>query len=246
MKPPNYMRLLESQNAKTPKGESLGYLTGILYLAPANEAGRGNICAKSTADCRRACLYTAGRGRFQKIKDARIRKTHFLFDNRIAFIASLRYDIERIQRKAKREGLTPAIRVNGTSDLSWLATQMAKEFPDVEHYNYTKLPKPWQRELDNYSLTFSYSGNNLNDCMDALDHGVNVAVVFKVKKDKPLPTSWNGYPVIDGDVHDLRFLDPKGCVVGLRAKGEAKKHETSKFVVQPNQSFVHIMEEFHV
>ena len=107
---------------------------------------------------------------------------------------------------------------------------MADEFPDVQFYDYTKLPKPELRIRPNYALTFSYSGHNLPDAPDALAHGVNVAVVFAVRKGFELPETWNGYRVIDGDLHDLRFLDPKGVVVGLRAKGRAKK-QTSAFVV---------------
>jgi hypothetical protein len=50
-----------------------------------------------------------------------------------------------------------------------------------------------------------------------------------VFRDK-LPETWNGYKVIDGTKHDLRFLDEKGVVVGLLAKGDAK-HDMSGFVV---------------
>ena len=68
---------------------------------------------------------------------------------------------------------------------------------------------------------------------EALASGVNVAVVFNTRKGKALPTTWNSLPVIDGDAHDLRFLDPRtphGIIIGLRAKGRARK-DTSGFVV---------------
>jgi hypothetical protein len=133
-------------------------------------------------------------------------------------------------RQAEREGLKPAVRFNGTSDLPWVAMQMAKEFPMVQFYDYTKLPKSWLRTRYNYSLTFSYSGENLAECLEALEHGVNVSVVFDTRKGQDLPESWMGYKVIDGDEHDVRFLDPRGVIVGLRAKGEAKKVQSS-FVV---------------
>ena len=56
--------------------------------------------------------------------------------------------------------------------------------------------------------------------------------MFDTKKGEPLPTSWKGFPVYDGDDTDVRFLDPKGgYVIGLRAKGKAKKDKTG-FVVQ--------------
>jgi hypothetical protein len=53
-----------------------------------------------------------------------------------------------------------------------------------------------------------------------------VAVVFRNK----LPEAWKGFPVVSGDESDLRFLDPKGHVVGLIAKGKAKQ-DRSGFVV---------------
>jgi len=106
---------------------------------------------------------------------------------------------------------------------------MAREFPEVQFYDYTKIPKPWLRQLPNYSLTFSLSEVNLELALDALRHQVNVAVVFDTRKGESLPETWHGYRVIDGDVSDLRFTDPMGVVVGLRAKGRAKR-DTSGFV----------------
>jgi hypothetical protein len=108
---------------------------------------------------------------------------------------------------------------------------LSREFPEVCFYDYTKLPRPYLRTRPNYSITFSYSGHNLRESLDALEHGINVAVVFNVRKGLPLPAVWNGFPVIDGDKHDLRFLDRIGVIVGLRPKG---KVETSAFLVQPS------------
>lgn len=238
-KPSNYRNLLTTENAKTIKGEELGFLTGILYLAPANEAGRGNLCAGKTTGCETGCLFTAGRASFTpSIIVARIAKTHFLFDDREAFLNSLRYDISALIRKAKREKLTPAVRINGTSDQPWIALQMAQEFPSVQFYDYTKLPHAWTRVRANYHLTFSHSETNANECRAALAHGLNVAVVFDVKRGAELPTEFMGARVIDGDMHDLRFLNGyDGAIIGLRAKGEAKK-DTSGFVVE--SAFVQI------
>jgi hypothetical protein len=126
--------------------------------------------------------------------------------------------------------LKPAVRVNGTSDLPKLALQLADEFRRVQFYDYTKLARPWTRVRSNYHLTFSYSGSNLSESLQALQAGVNVSVVFNTSKGQDLPAVWQGYPVIDGDMHDLRFLDPQGSIVGLRANGEAKK-QASPFIV---------------
>jgi hypothetical protein len=72
--------------------------------------------------------------------------------------------------------------------------------------------------LPNYHLTFSHSGHNLEDCLEALQHSINVAVVFTTRRSEALPETWNRFPVIDGDSHDCN-LDPTDVVVGLRAKG---------------------------
>jgi hypothetical protein len=70
------------------------------------------------------------------------------------------------------------------------------------------------------------------DVYRALAEGMNVATVFGIKKTLPMPETYNGRPVFNGDESDLRFLDPKGVIVGLYAKGKAKK-DTSGFVKFP-------------
>ncbi len=226
------MKLLTVENAKTIKGEKLGYLTGILYLAPAEESGVMNTCQFASEGCKQDCLFTAGRGVFESVYKARVKKTLWLASDRAGFLEQLRRDIVSNVRSAKRQGLTPAVRLNGTSDLAWLPLQLSSEFPDVIFYDYTKLPHPQTRIRANYHLTFSRSESNHADVMDALAHGVNVAMVFDTPRGCSLPRSWNGYKLIDGDIHDLRFLDGyQGSVIGLRAKGKARKDSSSNFVL---------------
>jgi len=219
------MRLLSvGCDAKTVKGEKKGYLTGILYLAPASSSGVANVCASASAGCIAGCLNTAGRASiFPAIHKARVRKTRALFADRDTFMRDLERDINALVRAAKRKGMTPCVRVNGTSDLPWLALEMAHRFPRVQFYDYTKHARPWDRVRSNYHLTFSHSEINESLCVDALRHGINVAMVFSTRKGQPLPKRWNGYRVIDGDLSDLRFTDPRGVIVGLRAKGRAKR-----------------------
>jgi hypothetical protein len=227
--PKGFRRLLGTANYKTSKGESLGYLTGILYLSPANESGVMNTCLFASKECIAGCLKSSGR--MPMGVKSRIWKTQLLHANRTQFLEFLRYDIGRLIRRARKLGLTPAVRLNGTSDLPWLSLQMSNEFPDVQFYDYTKLPKPYLRTRPNYAITFSYSGHNIAETMGALAHCVNVAVVFDTRKGQPLPEFWNGYRVVDGDMHDLRFLDARGVVVGLRAKGKARNQD-SAFIVK--------------
>ena len=230
-KPDNYRKLLQvSKDAKTVKGEKYGYLTGIMYLAPANESGIINTCPFASNGCKAACLFTSGMaGKFPKINLARIDKTKFYVEHPEDFKASLRYDINKLVRDAEKASLKPAVRINGTSDLPKIALEMAREFPNVQFYDYTKIPKPYQRTLPNYHVTFSLSENNLEQALDVLQHGGNIAVVFNSKKGEALPETWHGYKVVNGDNSDLRFLDESNVVVGLYAKGKAKK-DTSGFV----------------
>src|SRR5271154_2339477 len=109
------LKLLTVDNPKLSKGEGFGYLSGILYLAPANTSGVANVCPMSTEGCRQSCLFTSGKARvFPNIVEARIRKTRWLYADRPGFLRALRKDIRLVCEKAKRVGLTPAIRVNGT------------------------------------------------------------------------------------------------------------------------------------
>lgn len=231
-------KLLSTANPKIQKGTKLGYLSFILHLAPADLAGVGNTCPKATAGCKAACLNTAGRGGMFKrgentnmIQKARIRKTVQFFQDRAGFMADLAADIKKAIKFAERKGLTPVFRLNGTSDLSWEKYEVAgaknifEAFPQVQFYDYTKVIGRKVKDIANYHLTFSKADGNDTDVAIAMQQGLNVTVVF----DK-MPETYMGRKVMDADETDLRFLDPKGVVLGLKAKGRAKK-DTTGFVV---------------
>ena len=80
-------------------------------------------------------------------------------------------------------------------------------------------------------MTFSRSEENETLALGVLAQGGNVAAVFATKKGQDLPVRWKGFEIIDGDLDDVRFTDPAGVIVGLRAKGDAIKDETG-FVIQ--------------
>lgn len=226
-----FKSLITSGDAKTIKGVKLGYKTGIMYLAPADQSGVINVCPFASVGCKAMCLNTAGRGQMAMVQQVRLARTLFLKTNPVEFEKQLRNEVEATIKSARRANMVPAIRINGTSDLPRLVTPLAEEFSDVQFYDYTKIPKPWKRVRKNYDITFSRSETNQKECLDALNNGINVAVVFSTKKTEKLPDEYLGFEVINGDEHDLRFLDKKGVIVGLTAKGRAKK-DTSGFVVK--------------
>ena len=242
------MNLLSVGNPKTLKGMAQGYNTYILHLAPSTLSGH-NTCPKATPGCISACLNTAGRGGMFKrgevtntIQQARIRKTNLFYDNRDEFMRLLIKDILLGIKQSAGKGLVPVFRLNGTSDISWekypvkmvgiVYNNIFEAFPNVTFYDYSKVLGRKVNHISNYSLTFSAADGNDNDVREAIKQGYNIATVFGIKKTLPMPEYYNGLPVFNGDESDLRFLDPKGVVVGLYAKGKAKK-DSSGFVKYP-------------
>ena len=225
------MKLLNiDANAKTVKGQGRGYMTAILYLAPADESGY-EVCPMASKGCRKACLNKAGMGAFSNVQAARIAKTKWYFEDRAAFMAQLVTEVRAFIRKAIKLGLIPVVRLNGTSDIPWERVPVEGQanimalFPSVQFYDYTKRSN--RRDLPaNYHLTFSLAEDNDSRARVAASNGANIAVVFRNDK---FPSTFMGMPVVDGDADDLRFLDGRGVVVGLKAKGPAKK-DVSGFV----------------
>jgi hypothetical protein len=246
------MKLLSVGNPKTLKGMEQGYNTYILHLAPATLSGH-NTCPKSTAGCIAACLNTAGRGGMFKrgentntIQRARIRKTQLFYDNRAEFMRLLVADIELGIKQSIKKGLVPVFRLNGTSDIPFEKYEVVRQgkiysnifdaFPDTTFYDYTKVLGRKIGNISNYSLTFSAADGNDSDVIQAVKQGYNIAMVFNLKKTLEMPEyhviGHRAVPVFNGDESDLRFLDPRGVIVGLYAKGKAKK-DNSGFVKQP-------------
>lgn len=227
------MKLLNAGNAKTSKGESLGYKTFGIHLSPSNKSGF-NVCKWASKGCRAACLDTAGRGAMSNVQRARIAKTRFLFEEPERFLEQLRKEIRSATRSAERQGLVPCFRLNLTSDVPWEDLGIIEEFPELTFYDYSKSSARVSQFIQgklpaNYHLTYSRSERRGDDltCFSFLKSGGNVAVVFRGS----LPETWQGFPVIDGDKTDLRFLDRPGAVIGLVEKGLAKRDETG-FVVE--------------
>ncbi len=265
------MRLVSdaASNAKTAQALD-GLRAVILHLAPAGTAGVGNVCAWADK-CMDPCLNTSGRGQIvgeviretlarYSIHRARAAKTVRFMRDRTAFLRDLHADLASLARCAKRDGLRPVARLNGTSDVAWEAFGIPAAHPSVTFYDYTKsaaraLAFAEGKLPANYHLTWSFDGfgpchpgnasvakrlgipaTNEALARAMLSRGVNVAVVFET-----LPATFfgtptalgdaGGYPVIDGTRDDWRFRDPRGVVVGLLPKGRAKR-DRSGFVIR--------------
>lgn len=230
------MKLLSkgNTNAKTSKSE---LTTFIMYLAPHTQNSKGvNICPNASEGCAKACLFSAGRGKFNNVITARTNKTEFLLSDRKAFYVQLAKEILNKVKYYKRKGEKIAFRLNGTSDLDhvkglrvFAELNIADLKDDAIFYDYTKVIQRVRKYADhvNYHLTFSQDERAISkiNAIESLNRGVNVAVVFD-----HLPGIYHNVEVIDGDKSDFRPNDKKGVVVGLSAKGDAKKDQ-SGFVV---------------
>ena len=227
-----------SSSHKTRKSLAAGgYVGAILYLTPERESGLANLCPFASKGCKAGCLYTAGHGVMALVQAGRLRKTKLWVNNKPLFFQTLFEELCALQKQADQKGLKAFVRLNGTSDINWTnyrpyqGKTVFQAFPDIQFYDYTKdIRKALSNRVDNYHITFSQSESNRADVLKALQAGINVAVVFR----KALPKEYLGRPVLDGDKTDLRFEEGRqGVIVGLTAKGKAKKDKTGFVVDYP-------------
>lgn len=129
-----------SVDSKTKKGEKVGVLTNILYLAPSNIAFKNvNLCPYASKGCRLACLFTAGRaGVFKTIIDARLNRTRYLLANKVGFLSQVNREISNLEKLCKRKNMQAAIRFNGTSDLPVEKLINMDLYSNTKFYDYTK------------------------------------------------------------------------------------------------------------
>ena len=232
-------------DAKTIKGGKIGYITAIQYLSPYMDSGV-NLCAMAkVAKCYGPCLKSAGR--MGMAFDARLNRTKLYLTNPAKYFNTLVTEIKAFIKKAERKGLTPLVRLNGTSDIRYenigfvfdgvYFRNIFEYFPDLQFCDYTKIPNRFNSMNGigefpkNYDLTFSYSGadgfRKYND--RALKAGVRIAAVFD--RVENIPVTFHKRKVVSGDETDVRHLDPQNVIVALYAKGKARK-DTSGFVIQ--------------
>jgi len=231
-----------NNSTKHEKAYKYNEMVYTVYLAPANLSGY-EVCSGRTPECSELCLNESGRNRINgdtnSINQSRIKKTRLFFENHQFFCNWIVDDIKRAKIKAEKQNFRFSVRINNTSDISpetifirenGIKKNILQLFPDVQFYDYTKIPSRIQltKKYPNYDITFSYNGYNMEQCIQMLNNNIRVAMVFN-----KVPTEYNGFKVIDGDLYDLRYLDPKNVIVGLKFKKVRNKLTTeNKFVIQ--------------
>ena len=223
---PNRLTFKEG-NPKTDKNKKVEGLENYrilrLNLAPADLSGF-NVCPMASAGCKAACLHTAGNPVFQKQKDkGRINRTRYYMQSRVEFLNQLTKEIKNFEIWCSKNNFIPVVRLNTTSDISWEIHGIFELFPNIQFYDYTKIYKRAVKFVKgeypkNYHLTYSLNEDNKDLAFNILKMGGNISAVFR----KDLPDTYKGYKVVNGDEHDLRFLDLQNAIVGLKAKGKAK------------------------
>jgi hypothetical protein len=247
-------RIFSTDSAKAIKAQGYGYINAIHYMAPASLSGV-NLCPHSSAGCRALCLgwesgqasMVANDADLNSVRLSRISKAQRFMRDRANYMVDFVRSVETELARSVAAGKRLCVRPNGATDIRFervpcrrsmngglgdIYASVMHAFPEVDFVDYTKNPRAFDRELPrNYHLTFSRSEDNEAVCLELLARGVNVAVVFAGDK----PAMWHGFEVIDGDLHDLRQLDPRGprgFVIALSPKGRKAKRDISGFVVR--------------
>lgn len=228
---------LNALNYKTAKGEHTGYLSAIMYLAPHTIGGGPSLCPHSTEACRTACLYSAGRGAFDRTKNARLRRTHMYLNDRPRFLREVVEEVRKMQKVAERHGLKLAVRLNGTSDILWERQRLGayanfmEAFPDVAWYDYSKVPLEHRDPPANYHILFSLADDNLSKAVEYLKAGHSISAVVPDDQKANMigsAVSLDGDGMVarfvDGDEDDTRFLDKPRSIVLLSPKGTAARN----------------------
>jgi len=225
-----------STNAKTVKND---IRTFIMYMSPSNANDKGiDVCGHASQGCIDACLNSAGMGVFSNVQQGRRDKTNYYAYHRNEFLNHLAREINSKHKTAVRRDEKIAYRLNGTSDLDFVSLLNKKVDLDVSKlenalfYDYTpNLHRALRyKDADYYTVAFSRKEDNEDEVDIAIANKVNVAIVFD-----ELPKTYKGVPVVDGDTSDLVMTKHSGVILGLIAKGKAKKDD-SGFVVKVNES----------
>ena len=224
--------LLSSTHKTQLAGEAEGdYEQRVVHLLPHRDSiryaqqlgvdtsGWRNLCRGSTRGCRSVCLTNSGRMPMNHLPQ--FVRSYLWQAHRDVFLAHLDDEITRFANSCRNRRSQPVVRLYGTHDGDILADApgIVDAHPDVMFNDYTKLPIATGKVRDNvYRCKSATENTTYDDFMDYAVRGLNHAVPFDLRRTDPLPEFYYGIPVVDGDLHDLRFTDPAGVIVGLRYK----------------------------
>jgi len=232
--------LLSQSNLKLEKND---IPTWGLSLMPEKRNSQGiNLCEFSTKACRNSCIVDSGNARFEKVNEARLRKTDFFLSEKEQFLKQLWAELNYLNTVYKQV----LIRLNMYSDIDWNQefSSFGYDLTKLESlifYGYTKSPKilDSSASLNNFDLVFSFSGYNWALCSHYLDAKIcNISIVFKLKKGEKMPTTYKGYEVINGDESDqrLKSIEGTGKIIALSYKSPVARgkdsYKPSKFVIE--------------
>lgn len=220
------MNLLTVANAKLLKSKDYGFLSVGLHLLPHNLSGY-NTCKFATKYCKISCLNLSGLSGLSNVQKSRLKKTKYLFEDTHNFLLELDAELYYYKRIAASKGLKLSARLNMTSDLDWSEYLINGKclyaiHNDIQFIEYSK---DYSRisNFPNLHITYSYDQINHKRALEVLKRGDNLAVVF----DK-IPKSMLGYEVGFGDNNDLRHLDKKNTIIGLKYKNIIQKGYSNK------------------
>ena len=225
------MQLLDTRGAN-PKLKKTGAAAPFRY-AGLSLFPDAELCPGSkAAGCADTCLAEQGRGRFDNVRAARLRKVDFLRSDRVAFLDQLHRELFNFEKLCERTGERGAVRLNVLSDVRWETLGIPQAHPELLFIDYTKRAARLGKTPDNYRLIFSYSGRPQyrNQNRRAFQTDAPVAVVFR----GGLPRMFRGRPVIDGDRDDIANAFATCQIVGLTPKGSARRDRTGFVIDNPD------------
>lgn len=206
---------------KVELGEGFGYMTSVLYIAPAKLAGY-EVCAGRSAACTKSCLsHKSGHLVFHQA--GAVFRSWAAKYYPADFNTAVQAELLKEKNKADRTGYKMAVRLNGTSDRVWSELWGWAQAHDIRCYEYTKL-KGMLSRTDGVHRTYSISEDieSFNTAMAFVKAGGNASIVLPSRaadKAAAIEALASYVTIEDGDQHDLRFLDAAGSVAYLKAKG---------------------------
>jgi hypothetical protein len=178
-----------------------------------------NVCPHSTPGCRGACLVHSGRLGMAPSIRAMLARNALYSGYNDAFWELVVDEVGRHKRRVERKGARLVVRLDGTSQINILekAPHIVESFPEVIFQDYLKGPYKTGWVAPN---RYQVASATEKDTAVTIKGRGNVVFPVDIKRGDPLPHKFMGRSVVNGDKHDLRFMDDQSnMAVLVRAKG---------------------------